>query len=590
MPSSRPVRFRLGAATVLLAVGLLTVGWFDYQATRKELLTLLIDQAASLRQAVAAAAQSADLATGQVQATLAARLLDNARFLAQMEKRGGLTQKYLDDVVREHRLLRVTLFSASGTRELTSGLGGPPPWAGQGLGPGALAGGGGGGGGGGAGSGPTIVKRLLASSETETVSEVHGSRWGTGWRLSAGIRRAAGGAIVLNADAEDIADLQRQASLDRLLGDIASRAGEIAYVILADDSSRSAHGRLADAALARDGAEPMSGATLPLPRDLANLTARERTIDGHPVLEFSGPLEQARPDGAVLRMGLALDGLRAAERRSLTRLVISLLAVLGLSGLIFAFAGLRQEHGVLREQHARAQDALRRRDRLAAMGELASTVAHEVRNPLNAIGMSVQRLRREFLDAAPDQNADAHAEQAELLDVLLSETARINRIVQQFLEFARPPRLDPRPVDLAAFLTEAAAGVAAMAAERGITLHTTIDDMGPANLDPDQFKQALDNLLRNALEASPDGASVALGARRTADGHEVVVEDHGAGIPPDHLPRIFDLYFTTKANGTGVGLAVTHQVIEAHGGTLEVDTELGRGTRMIIHLPTAGRS
>jgi signal transduction histidine kinase len=257
---------------------------------------------------------------------------------------------------------------------------------------------------------------------------------------------------------------------------------------------------------------------------------------------------------------------------------------------MIAFVGLRQEHGVLREQHARAQEALRRRDRLAAMGELASTVAHEVRNPLNAIGMSVQRLRREFLNSTPDHGAATKAEHAELLDVLSSETSRINRIVQQFLEFARPPRLAPRPVDVAAFLTEVAANASAMAVERGISLETAIDHVGQANLDPDQFKQALDNLLRNAFDAAPAGSSVALQAARTEGGHRIVVEDHGPGIPADQLPRIFDLYFTTKAEGTGVGLAVTFQVIEAHGGTLEVDTELGRGTRMIIDLPSAGRS
>ena len=583
MPSRPQIPSRLGAATVLLAVGLVVIGWFDYRATRKELLTLLVDQAASLRQAIAAAARSADLATGQVQATLAARLLDNARFLAQMDQRGGLTQAYLDDVVRAHRLLRVTVFSRAGVRELSSGLGGPPPWAGRGLGAGSPAGGGESAG---VTSVASIVTRLLAGSETETVSEVHGSRWGTGWRLSAGIRRSGGGAIVINADAADIADLQRQASLDRLLGEIASHAGEIAYVILVDDSSHSAHGRLAEAALARANAPPESGDALLRSDDTSRVETRELSIAGQPVLEFSGPLHQDRADGAQLRVGLSLDGLRAAERRSLTRLLIMLPIVLGLSALLIAFVGLQREHGALRVQHARAQEALRRRDRLAAMGELAATVAHEVRNPLNAIGMSVQRLRREFVNVEPDHSAETRTEQAELLEVLSSETSRINRIVQQFLEYARPPRIAPRPVDLAAFLTEVAAGAAAMAAERGITLDTAIERVGEATLDPDQLRQALDNLLRNAFEASADGSSVTLRAARTADGHRIVVEDHGPGIPADQLPRIFDLYFTTKAEGTGVGLAVTHQVIEAHGGSLEVDTELGRGTRMIIHLPS----
>ncbi|MHB8839817.1 MAG: hypothetical protein ACYC7F_12805, partial [Gemmatimonadaceae bacterium] len=134
MPSRPPVSPRLRAAGLLLALGVAVVGWFDYRATRRDLLALIIDQAASLRQAVAAAAHSADLATGQMQATLAARLLDNARFLRQIDQRGGLTARYLDEVVREHRLLRVTVFSATGERELSAGLGGHPPWAGRGGG------------------------------------------------------------------------------------------------------------------------------------------------------------------------------------------------------------------------------------------------------------------------------------------------------------------------------------------------------------------------------------------------------------------------------------------------------------------------
>jgi signal transduction histidine kinase len=128
-----------------------------------------------------------------------------------------------------------------------------------------------------------------------------------------------------------------------------------------------------------------------------------------------------------------------------------------------------------------------------------------------------------------------------------------------------------------------------MAAERGMTLEATITQAGDALVDSDQLRQALDNLVRNAIEASPDGSTVALRAGRAHDGHRIEVEDHGPGIAADHVPRIFDLYFTTKPDGTGVGLAVTHQIIEAHGGSLEVDTELGRGTRMIIHLPSTGK-
>jgi signal transduction histidine kinase len=219
------------------------------------------------------------------------------------------------------------------------------------------------------------------------------------------------------------------------------------------------------------------------------------------------------------------------------------------------------------------------------MGELASTVAHEVRNPLNAIGMSAQRLRREFLNGGMPAGPHDQEDMRELLDVLAGETQRINRIVQQFLEYARPPKLAPRRTSLGELVTGSAGSLRDLAAARGIAMAIDVATAADAVVDPDQLTQALDNLLRNAIEASPDGARVEVRAGSSASTHLIDVEDHGPGIPPDLLPKIFDLYFTTKADGTGVGLAVTHQIVEAHGGTIEVDSVVGRGTRMIVTLP-----
>jgi len=593
---------RITIASLVLSAGLLLVGWFDYTSTRGELLTLLVDQAASLRQAVAAAASAGEAASAQIQATLTARLLDNARLLNALDTRGGLSQTFLDEVARTNRLFRVTVFSASGQRELSSGIGGPPPGAGRGFGPGpgggaGLGPGGGRGGSGqgaGAGFGPgpgggagisALADRLLTGTVAEAVSDVHGSRWDRGWRLSAGVRRARGGAIVLNVDASELAELSRQASMDHLLEDIAARAPEIAYVVLEDGASRIAYGPLATPATATPAPAGRAFETVPIPQALSGLAARELAIDAIPVLEFSGPVDATRTGSPVLRLGLNLDGLRRAERRTLTRLTLSLLAALALGVVMFAFVVLRQQFGVLTEKHARAEEALRRRDRLAAMGELASTVAHEVRNPLNAIGMTAQRLRREFVGEERAPQPQDQAELRELLDVLSGETQRINRIVQQFLDYARPPRLNPRQGSLRDMLADAAESLRAKAAARRVSLDTDLTGVGEALFDPDQLKQAVDNLLRNAIDASPEGGRVTLRARATASGHVIVVEDDGPGIPPEQLPKIFDLYFTTKADGTGVGLAVTHQIVDAHHGSIEVDSLPGKGTRMMVSLP-----
>jgi hypothetical protein len=137
MEKKRQASFRIAVASLVLSAGLLVVGWYDYTSTRNELLTLLVDQAASMRQAVAAAASLGEAASAQTQSAIAARLLDNARLLRMLDARGGLTQAQLDEVARANRLFRVTVLSAMGERELSSGTGGPPPGAGRGFGPGA---------------------------------------------------------------------------------------------------------------------------------------------------------------------------------------------------------------------------------------------------------------------------------------------------------------------------------------------------------------------------------------------------------------------------------------------------------------------
>jgi len=157
--------------------------------------------------------------------------------------------------------------------------------------------------------------------------------------------------------------------------------------------------------------------------------------------------------------------------------------------------------------------------------------------------------------------------------------------VQQFLDYARPPRLSLRQASLRDMLEAAAEALRAKAATRQITIHSDLAGAGEAVCDPDQLKQAVDNLLRNAIDATPDGGRVRLQARRDASDHVIEVIDEGPGIPADIVPKIFDLYFTTKADGTGVGLAVTHQIVEAHRGRIDVESSPGAGTRMALRIP-----
>lgn len=588
---------RVLVASGLIGVALIALGWFDYRATRTELVTLLRDHALTLRQTIAAAARSNQAAGAQAEAQVAARLLDNARFFAELDRRRQLDQKTLAELTDRNRLFRVTVIGADGSRELASGRAGPGPGRGLGLGPGGGQGPGaraGPGPGGGPGRGPgegfglgigPVIEQALKSDGQEGVVGLHTTRWGTSARLSAWVKRSRGGLIVLNVDATEVANLQRQASLDGLVADIVASAADVAYVALEGGGVRIARGDV-PAGLAASNA-PAAREDVGDTGSSPPVAERELSVNGRPVLEFSGPVELEGRDIGLLRLGLRLDGLARAQHRMLWRVSLSLAAALALAMLALGTIWLRHQLSVVSEKHARAEAALRRRDRLAAMGELASTVAHEVRNPLNAIAMSAQRLHREFLGGTLAPSGTDRDEVSQLLGVIESETGRIDHIVQQFLEFARPPKLAPRRSALGAEVSSVVEAARSLAGSRGVSLDVDATGAGEAFVDPGQLKQALDNLIRNAIDATPAGGAVHLAARSGARGHVIEVVDTGRGIAPEDLSRIFDLYFTTKPDGTGVGLAVTQQIVSAHGGTIEVDSTPGAGTRMTIRIPSS---
>jgi signal transduction histidine kinase len=235
-----------------------------------------------------------------------------------------------------------------------------------------------------------VLRQLLQEGKSEVVTGAHASRWG-GDRVAAGVKRPRGGAIVVTVDAAEIAALEKPASLESLLAEITAGSPEIAYTVFEHADTRIAFG---------DG-----------PPDAPDAAGeRSLSVGGRPVLEFASEVPLAVGETARLRLGMRLDNVRRVEQRMALRLFATVAAASALVAFAFGLAGLRRRYGALSEKHERAEEALRRRDRLAAMGELASTVAHEVRNPLNAASMTAQRLRREVLGSVP---AGA-AERAEL--------------------------------------------------------------------------------------------------------------------------------------------------------------------------------
>jgi signal transduction histidine kinase len=224
---------------------------------------------------------------------------------------------------------------------------------------------------------------------------------------------------------------------------------------------------------------------------------------------------------------------------------------------------------------ARAQAQLVQRERLAALGELSAVVAHEVRNPLGVIFNSLGSLKRLL---KPEGDARM------LLDIVGEEADRLNRIVGDLLDFARPstPALRPEALDR---LLEDAVG-AAVAENRDVLVERDIElGLPPVSIDARLMRQAVLNVAVNAVQAMPRGGTLVVRARRDGAWARVEIRDSGPGIPDEIRHRIFEPFFTTKASGTGLGLAVVKRIVEGHGGEVAVASDPGSGAAFTIRIP-----
>jgi two-component system, NtrC family, sensor histidine kinase HydH len=244
-------------------------------------------------------------------------------------------------------------------------------------------------------------------------------------------------------------------------------------------------------------------------------------------------------------------------------------------------------------ESSQAYERVKERDRLAALGEMAAGLAHEIRNPLGAIKGAAQLLMTS--DGAPP--ATSNAETAEFLQIIVEEANRLNNVVTRFLDYARaerPGREGADKVDLNAVVRKTTQ-LLQKEQLKNIELRMRTDEQLPQVAgDPESLLQVFLNLGQNAIQAMPDGGTLEIlttRRRRSRLGYgqfcEVRFRDTGIGIPRDRLKKLFIPFYTTKQRGTGLGLAISHRIINQHGGTIEVRSTLGQGSTFSVFLPAA---
>lgn len=221
----------------------------------------------------------------------------------------------------------------------------------------------------------------------------------------------------------------------------------------------------------------------------------------------------------------------------------------------------------------------RKNEKLTAMGELASGVAHEIRNPINAIGMIAQRLNKEF------EVTSNNSEFNEITGLLRSEVNRINKIINQFLSYAKPLDIKPAVVDLKKFFKDINHLFEEQARQKNINFIVKGDDTLSFIFDADLIKQALMNIIQNAFDAVNENANVSLTYSSFSSSLNIEIKDNGKGIPDDVQKRIFDLYYTTKKDGNGLGLSIAQKIVAQHNGFIQLSSSLNKGTTFKIILP-----
>ena len=274
---------------------------------------------------------------------------------------------------------------------------------------------------------------------------------------------------------------------------------------------------------------------------------------------FNGQL--VKKDGIVVRLGMTASLLKDDTNN--------------VRGIILTFQDITKI--IEMEEH------IRRQERLVTVGRLAAGIAHEIRNPLAALSGSIQVLQGEL--KLKDDNK-------RLMDIVVNETERLNTIITEFLEYARPPSAQVDHVDFNALLDETLALLKhSKNFQDNISIRQDIDAHLILQGDPQRLRQVLWNLLINACQAMPGGGVLSitagpyLRAKKDASWCQIMISDTGLGINKGDLRKIFEPFFTTKAGGTGLGLAIAYRIIDDHGGSINVESEPGKGAQFKITLP-----
>lgn len=564
--------------SVLLLLALVSVYiFFEARRFQDELLRQTEAKGLALADAIEANVRASVLANSLLEELISQRLFDNARLIDELLQFPRTDEKMLQQIAAANRLRKIELLDSKGQPLQT-----PPTPA------------------------PRRMQEMMARMGKLPPAESDEQRrtmmtfmWGRRWRLAQdaappppkvaakkfwegsvfGVAigaRSFPGIIAVHANADYIVNFRKQIAVQKHIEEL-GRQSDIEHIALVDNDFKVlAHTDPQTVNRRQDN--PL------LIEAKSNQGIGRKIVEQPDGSRHFDVVKAVRVNGATLgflEIGLSLKSTEAAWQRSLRSMAVFGLGILTV-GILGIGAIFYNQRGHLQKVRSLEQE-INRKERLSELGNMAATVAHEIRNPLNSVSMGLQRLKAEFTPTGDSE------EYAHFLNLMQDEVRRLNSTVEQFLSLARPLKLNQEQIRIDEFLDEITTLLAADAHASKVDIELKVaPNLPPLRADRNYFKQLLLNLMLNAVQAMPGGGKLSVQAVAEKEFLRLNIRDQGIGIEAENLSKIFEPYFTTKTNGSGLGLAIARRIAEAHGGKIAVESWPGQGSCFRVSLPSAG--